>query len=93
MAKRALLMDEKDNVATVLDYICQGESVQLLLKGKAQQEIKVTDEIDCYHKIAVREIKKGEKVFKYGEIIGKATQDIGIGRHVHINNLESVMVV
>ena len=86
-------MDEKDNVATVLDYICRGESVQLLLKGKAQREINVTDEIDCYHKIAVKEIKKGEKVFKYGEIIGKATQDISIGRHVHINNLESVMVV
>lgn len=93
MANRALLMNEKDNVATVLDSIRQGESVQILLNGKSQQEIRVIDEIDCYHKIAVREIKKGETVFKYGEIIGRATQDISIGRHVHINNIESVMVV
>ncbi|WP_371362751.1 hypothetical protein SRRS_38270 [Sporomusa rhizae] len=93
MTKRALLMRENDDVATVLDYICTGDSVQILMDGKSHNEIKVIDEIDCYHKIAVRKIKKGEEVFKYGEIIGRATQDISIGEHVHINNLESVMVV
>lgn len=93
MIKRALLMHENDNVATVLDDIYNGESVQISMDGKPHAEIKVIAEIDCYHKIAIREIKKGEKVFKYGEIIGKATQDICLGEHVHINNLESVMVV
>lgn len=86
-------MNERDNVATVLDYICNGDSVQVFSNGKLYHEVKVIDEVDCYHKIAVRAIKTGEKVFKYGEIIGKATQDIRLGEHVHINNLESVMVV
>lgn len=93
MTKRALLMNEKDNVATVLDYICNGDSVQILINGKSYNEIKVIDEIDYYHKIAIKEIRKGDKVFKYGEMIGKATQDISIGKHVHIDNIESVMVI
>ena len=28
-------------------------------------------------------------IVKYGEIIGRATQDIAVGQHVHVHNLES----
>lgn len=40
------------------------------------------------HKIAVRAVAKGDPVHKYGHVIGYATQDIGIGDHVHTHNLE-----
>ena len=34
-------------------------------------------------------IRAGEKVLKYGAVIGTATSDIGRGEHVHTHNLES----
>ena len=33
------------------------------------------------------EIKKGQSIIKYGEIIGTATSNINIGEHVHIHNV------
>jgi len=41
------------------------------------------------HKIALTDIKKGEYVFKYGEIIGVASNDIKKGEWVHSHNLVS----
>lgn len=41
------------------------------------------------HKYAVRDIKKGENVIKYGFPIGHALSDIKKGEHVHIHNLKT----
>ena len=40
-------------------------------------------------KKALRDIKCGEKVIKYGEAIGHATCDIKEGEHVHMHNVAS----
>jgi galactarate dehydratase len=40
------------------------------------------------HKIAIQPIKQGQVVRKYGQVIGLATADIGIGEHVHVHNME-----
>ena len=42
------------------------------------------------HKIAVKDIKKGELIMKYGEEIGIATKDIVKGEYVHVHNLDSM---
>ena len=42
------------------------------------------------HKIAVRDIHKGELIMKYGEEIGIATKEIKKGEYVHIHNLDSM---
>ena len=47
------------------------------------------DSINRFHKFSLKIIKKGEKVFKYGEVIGIATKDIKKGKHVHIDNITS----
>ena len=39
------------------------------------------------HKLATKDIAKGEFVFKYGNIIGVATQDIKKGEWIHSHNL------
>ncbi len=39
------------------------------------------------HKIALRAIRKGQPVTKYGQVIGFASTDIEPGDHVHVNNL------
>ena len=41
------------------------------------------------HKYAVRDIKSGENVIKYGEPIGRAVCDIKKGEHVHSHNLKT----
>ena len=43
------------------------------------------------HKIALRAIKKGEPVIKYGYPIGVATMDIAEGDFVHTHNLASAL--
>ena len=40
------------------------------------------------HKLAVTEIPAGERVIKYGQTIGFATQRIAPGEHVHTHNVE-----
>ena len=40
------------------------------------------------HKFAVRPIKEGEPVYKYGQIIGFAGKEIAPGDHVHVHNVK-----
>lgn len=46
-------------------------------------------EIPAGHKLALSDICAGEPVIKYGQIIGRATQDIKAGEWVHTHNLRS----
>ena len=41
------------------------------------------------HKYALRNIKKGENIIKYGNPIGHATEDIKKGEHVHSHNTKT----
>ena len=50
----------------------------------------VRENIPFGHKVALRRIAKDEPVIKYGEVIGKATADIGEGEWVHVHNLVSL---
>ncbi len=84
----AILLNDKDNVAVAVKDLKSGEKVKI--KGqKKPKEIKITEEIPFGHKLALMEIKKGANIKKYGEVIGRATQDIESGDHVHIHNVES----
>ena len=47
------------------------------------------DKIPAGHKFALTDIAEGEYVIKYGEIIGKATQNIAKGDWVHTHNVKS----
>ena len=41
------------------------------------------------HKYALKDIKKGENIIKYGNPIGHATEDIKKGEHVHSHNVKT----
>ena len=45
------------------------------------------EEIPYGHKISLNKIDKDNFIFKYGQIIGKATKNILAGEHVHSHNL------
>ncbi|MBW2057161.1 MAG: UxaA family hydrolase [Deltaproteobacteria bacterium] len=90
-ARKAIVMDEKDNVATLLADVDKSEKVRVETGG-GSTEIEIRERICLGHKFATREIGKGENIVKYGEPIGRAIQPIGRGQHVHVHNVESLRV-
>ena len=44
---------------------------------------KTIEKIPFGHKVSLKDIEKGNFIFKYGQIIGTASRDIKIGEHVH----------
>lgn len=89
MKKYGLMIHTADNVIIVTDNVEPGDEVEYLRSGE-KKEVKALEHIPIYHKIAVRPIAEGEKVIKYGESIGDATQDIETGMYVHTHNLSSL---
>jgi len=88
--KRALMMNTKDNVATALEKLEGGVSARMILPSQEVfKELTPEKAIPSGHKIAVKQIRKGDQVLKYGQVIGNASQDIGLGDHVHVHNVMS----
>jgi len=88
--KKAVQIDEKDNVATAIAAIEAGDEVEILTsKQETMQKVKAKDSLPLGHKIAIFDIKKGSEVKKYGTAIGKASKNITSGEYVHIHNVES----
>jgi len=54
-------------------------------------EITLQEDIPMGHKAALREIRQGEAVIKYGFPIGEATADIPAGSHIHTHNLRTLL--
>jgi altronate dehydratase small subunit len=85
----SLVMNEKDHVATVLRDIPVGEVVRYR-RGESLETLLLLDSIAFGHKVAITPIKQGADVYKYGDIIGRATRNIEPGEHVHVHNIEGV---
>ncbi|MGD9944230.1 MAG: UxaA family hydrolase [Burkholderiaceae bacterium] len=84
---RAIVLDRRDNVATLIDAGRAGAACRL--QGEADQEIRLTQDIPFGHKVCIRELSPGAEVTKYGQVIGKASAAIKVGEHVHAHNVES----
>ena len=88
--KRALMMNVKDNVATALENLDTGTLTQVILPSQeVLKEVAPNQAIQFGHKLAIIGIKKGDKVIKYGEVIGNASQEIELGDYVHVHNVKS----
>ena len=89
--KIALRVDDKDNVATIFaNGITDGTVVEIRDKKGNKEPVAVKGDVPYGHKIAVRDIKKGEHIMKYGESIGAASFDIAKGEYVHVHNMEAL---
>ena len=89
--KIALKVDDKDNVATIFaNGIQDGMVVELRDKKGNCELVTVHGDVPYGHKIAVRDITKGEHIMKYGESIGGASVDIAKGEYVHVHNMEAL---
>ena len=85
---RAIILHESDNVATLIDPGSAGEA--LTIQGPTQPDTSLSTDIPYGHKCAVSAIAAGEPILKYGETVGRATQAIAAGDHVHIHNVDSL---
>jgi altronate dehydratase small subunit len=88
MRRHALAIKKEDNVATAIRDIAAGETAVVGIDDEVLM-ISVAGDIAFGHKLAVRVIGKGDDIIKYGTVIGRATQDIRTGEHVHVHNVES----
>lgn len=89
--KLALKVDDLDNVATIFaNDIKDGSEVEVRDKKGHSEIITVHGDVPYGHKIALRDIAKGEPIMKYGESIGAASHDIKKGDYVHIHNMDAM---
>jgi (2R)-sulfolactate sulfo-lyase subunit alpha len=91
MTTSFIVHDKADTVGVVVV-----EDVQLgkdltgwIMETDETITLKSLDPVPLGHKIALRAIKSGETVLKYGHDVGRAVADIGQGRHVHVHNLKT----
>ena len=82
--KAALVISERDNVATALETLEPGRRVSI-----GQSQLVVRERIPHGHKVALTDIVAGQPVVKYGSPIGLASADIPAGAHVHTHNVAS----
>jgi altronate dehydratase small subunit len=85
----AIMLNERDNVATALRVLAAGDEARVGV-GERRFSVPVRQAIAFGHKLAVCDIARGADVLKYGEIIGRATEDIPAGMHAHVHNIESL---
>ena len=83
-----IVINDRDNVATALKPLKAGTEVSAEVQGRIEK-IRLLSDIPMGHKFALRDMKEGEAVIKYGEPIGQSTTKIARGEHVHVHNVVS----
>ncbi|MDE6399740.1 MAG: altronate dehydratase family protein [Muribaculaceae bacterium] len=84
--KRYIRINADDNVGVVLDEngLPEGEGISF-----GNLSLTIGEGIERGHKFALRNIREGEPVIKYGFPIGIAKEDIKAGSWVHTHNLRT----
>jgi len=77
---------DSDDVCVALRDIAAGTEVEA-----GGIRLVVASDVPKGHKIAVRAIAEGQTVHKYGFVIGKASQPIQPGDHVHMHNMVTTL--
>lgn len=85
----ALLISEKDSVGVTIEELKVGNVASYKVNDEVKK-VSIIQDIPIYHKFAIVNVKAGDLVYKYGQVIGKATEDIKVGQHVHTHNIISI---
>jgi altronate hydrolase len=88
LQQAALLLHPDDDVAVAKTELQPGLELAEVPVAGAHERVRLRQAIPPGHKLALRNIRPGEPVHKYGHVIGIAAQAIGAGQHVHDHNLE-----
>lgn len=80
----AIVLTDTDTVATALEDLPAGRT--FTVDGRT---VELVEDVEFGHKFALRAVEPGDRVLKYGEVIGEATDPIAPGEWVHTHNIES----
>ncbi|HEY8614605.1 altronate dehydratase family protein [Phenylobacterium sp.] len=83
LAASLLRIDPRDDVAVAVQGLMAGDPVA--------DGVMARSDVPAGHKVAVRPVRAGEAVRKYGWPIGRATADILPGDHVHTHNVATAL--
>ena len=89
MTINALLLDEKDNVVTCVKEVKAGEEV-VYQSEAGIRTVTAMQDIPYCHKVALVDLREGDKAIKYGEMIGQVSCAIAKGCWVNEHNIFSV---
>lgn len=78
----AIRLHSADNVAIARVPLVAGQQVSV-----AGKPITLRSAIPAGHKLALRAIARGERIYRYGHPIGSAAIGVQAGEHVHTHNL------
>lgn len=79
-------INQEDNAAVALRPIAKGENLDI-----SGTLVTTLEEIPQGHKVALKPIKCGEEVIKYGCRIGYAKEDIKTGQWIHVHNVKTAL--
>lgn len=86
-----LKIHPQDNVVVCLEPMAKGQTLNL----SDNESIVIAQDVPAGHKVAIKDIKNGENIIKYGYAIGHSTEDITKGMWVHTHdvktNLEGIL--
>lgn len=90
-APHFLVHSPKDNVGVVVveDLKAGTDMLGVITENDTTINVKAVHDIPIGHKVALKELKSGDTVIKYGEDIGKMVGDAENGGHVHVHNLKT----
>ena len=77
---KLIKINEIDNVAVAVSEIPANTTIN---------EVTTLNDIPMGHKVALKDIKEGEDIVKYAQVIGVASKDIAKGEHVHSHNMHT----
>ena len=84
LSQVAVHLRPQDNLAVVTTPLQAGTVLEF--EGN---KLTVASRVGLGHKLALKPIKLGEAVYKYGQIIGFASKEIEPGDHVHVHNVNA----
>jgi (2R)-sulfolactate sulfo-lyase subunit alpha len=92
MSKPHLLVHEaKDNVGVVVVEGLKAGTDMLAVITHDNSDFRITarHDIPIGHKVALKDLKKGDTIWKYGQDVGLTKADIKKGEHLHVHNAKT----
>ncbi len=83
--------DDGDSVGVVvIEGVTKGDTITGWVMDQDKEiEFVANSDVPIGHKLAIRELKQGDTVIKYGVDIGKVISDIHAGEHAHVHNIKT----
>lgn len=86
-----LVHEQKDTVGVVVveDLKAGTDMLAVITHDNSSFNITAKMDIPIGHKVALKDIKQGDTIWKYGQDIGIARSNIAKGEHLHVHNVKT----